>query len=247
MNSIEDQSEKFLRASSENRNKRKSKSTCCNCNNAKFLTVFGILFVLIMILSIFAIFWLSTGNSIGLLEVNQTIGNSTFNQTMKNESGDPDKRTTKLHPKTGTLASQSRLIGHWKSIKSENFDKYMKAFGIDFFRRSFAAVAETSEIISKDGDVWSLFGQIHIKFPVKVISDIKFKEGEEFEYDATHGSRVKSKFVSDGPDKLIQEERELKTGKLIAVLIREINSHDQLVTTMTSGKFTAIKTYERVK
>ncbi len=54
--------------------------------------------------------------------------------------------------------------------------------GIDFFRRSFAAVAETSEIISKDGDAWNLFGQIHIKFPVKVISEIKFKEEEEFEY-----------------------------------------------------------------
>jgi hypothetical protein len=52
-----------LGASSENRNQRKSKSTRCkNLNiNAKYLIVFGILFVLIMVLSIFAIFWLSTG------------------------------------------------------------------------------------------------------------------------------------------------------------------------------------------
>ena len=44
---------------------------------------------------------------------------------------------------------------------------------------------------------------------------------------------MKCKFLSDGPDKLIQEDREIKSGKLIAILEREINVDDQLVTVCT--------------
>ena len=54
--------------------------------------------------------------------------------------------------------------------------------GIDAFRRKFAGLGRASETISKNGEIWTLIGQLHLPIPIKVISEIKLKEEEEVEF-----------------------------------------------------------------
>ena len=43
------------------------------------------------------------------------------------------------------------------------------------------------------------------------------------------GRKVKTTIKSSGPNKLIQEERDPKSGKLVSVMIREVNAAGELI------------------
>ena len=50
--------------------------------------------------------------------------------------------------------SESKLVGSWELISSENFDEYMKEIGVNIMQRKIAATIKPNVIISNVGDNW---------------------------------------------------------------------------------------------
>lgn len=56
---------------------------------------------------------------------------------------------------------------------------------------------------------------------------------------------LKTTFTIDG-DKLIQTQKDPKTGQVVCVITREVLSNNELKATIVAGKVEAIRTYSRL-
>ncbi|XP_004643155.1 fatty acid-binding protein 12 [Octodon degus] len=90
------------------------------------------------------------------------------------------------------------LLGTWKSISCENFEKYMKELGIGRASRKLGCLAKPTVTISSDGEVVTIKTKSIFKN-----NEISFKLGEEFEETTPGGHKTKSTITLDS-DSLVQ-------------------------------------------
>jgi len=67
------------------------------------------------------------------------------------------------------------ITGKYELVKSENFEEYMKAVGVNYVMRKMAATATPVAEITQDGDQWKIKTTTTFK-----TTEISFKLGEEF-------------------------------------------------------------------
>ncbi|KAB5540177.1 hypothetical protein PHYPO_G00098840 [Pangasianodon hypophthalmus] len=128
------------------------------------------------------------------------------------------------------------FFGSWKFDKSENFDDYMKAIGVNDELISVANVVKPVITISQEEESVVITTQTVISK-----KEIRFQLGEEFEEKSIDGRSCKSVINLEG-EKLVQvqkdESREI-------TIVREIQD-GKLITTLTCDEVTAVVTYEKV-
>ncbi|XP_026766984.3 fatty acid-binding protein, brain [Pangasianodon hypophthalmus] len=128
------------------------------------------------------------------------------------------------------------FFGSWKFDKSENFDDYMKAIGVNDELISVANVVKPVITISQEEESVVITTQTVISK-----KEIRFQLGEEFEEKSIDGRSCKSVINLEG-EKLVQvqkdESREI-------TIVREIQD-GKLIMTLTCDEVTAVVTYEKV-
>ncbi|XP_055334477.1 fatty acid-binding protein, liver-like [Paramacrobiotus metropolitanus] len=92
------------------------------------------------------------------------------------------------------MADQADITGRWDLYKSENFEEYLKAVGVNFvLRKLIASMAAATLEITKDGEHYTL----------KTIStmktvETKFRLNEEFDDKLMDGRECKTLFTLEG-------------------------------------------------
>jgi len=90
------------------------------------------------------------------------------------------------------------VTGKFKLTKSENFDEYMKALGVNMVLRKMASTATPVTEITQDGEEWNIKTTTTFK-----TTEIKFKLGEEFDEVTADGRNCKSTITKDGDNTLV--------------------------------------------
>ena len=138
----------------------------------------------------------------------------------------------------------SGLNGTWELESSENFDEYMKELGklkrfqarlgknascrsvfmsnffllgVGFMMRKAAATIKPKVIIKNDGKKWTFILQSSLK-----TTEINCEEDVEFDEDTADGRKSKTTVRAEGPNKIIQEQKDPKTGKVVTTIVREL-------------------------
>jgi hypothetical protein len=135
----------------------------------------------------------------------------------------------------------SRLLGRWDLHSSDKFEEYMVALGVDEATRKVAVNLKQTNVISRDGDMWTIRMESTVRN-----TELKFTEGVEFEENRLDGKKCKSTVTVEGPNKLVQVEKDHETGKVLSTITREVNDKDEMVTTLTAGEVTCTRVYKRV-
>ncbi|MCI4389812.1 hypothetical protein PGIGA_G00103280 [Pangasianodon gigas] len=128
------------------------------------------------------------------------------------------------------------FFGSWKFVKSENFDDYMKAIGVNDELRSVANVVKPVITISQEEESVVITTQTVVSK-----KELRFRLGEEFEEESTDGRSCKSVINLEG-EKLIQVQKD--ESKEITI-VREIQD-GKLIMTLTLDEVTAVVTFEKV-
>ncbi|KAK0062735.1 fatty acid-binding protein [Biomphalaria pfeifferi] len=136
-----------------------------------------------------------------------------------------------------------RLLGHWKSERSENFDEYMKANDVNFVLRKVGNTITSYEEISKDGDTWT----VHITSTFRS-SKLVFKLGEPFTELTLDGRNVKSTFSIEG-EKLACRQEPIDPSNTPSYITREVLEDGRMLITCiaTEKNVTAKKYYVSYK
>lgn len=121
----------------------------------------------------------------------------------------------------------------YKLEKSENFDEYMKSIGVGFVLRKMANTLHPVVTLEKHGDEYSFSTVSSFKSSI-----MKFKPGEEFDFETMDGRKVKSTVTIDG-NKMTQ----IEIGEKRAEIIREF-SETELVVTMKINDIVAKRWYK---
>ncbi|KAG7316393.1 hypothetical protein KOW79_019934 [Hemibagrus wyckioides] len=129
-----------------------------------------------------------------------------------------------------------KFIGVWKLVNAENFDEYMKAFGISDEWRNIGHVLKPKMIISQDDDT--------VVFDVESLvanQKISFKLGEEFQSKTMDGKDCKVTVSLDG-DSLIEVSKWDDSESCNVYMIKD----GQLIKSMSYEDIVAVRTFEKV-
>jgi len=129
------------------------------------------------------------------------------------------------------------LTGSFKLIKSENFDEYMKALGVNMLLRKMASTATPVTEISQAGDDWSIKTTTTFK-----TTDIKFKLGEEFDEVTADGRNCKSIITKEGDDKLVHTQN--CNGQTLKIL-REFTDDQMKMILEAPGSVISTRVYQK--
>ncbi|XP_055955349.1 fatty acid-binding protein homolog 5 isoform X1 [Patella vulgata] len=135
----------------------------------------------------------------------------------------------------------SKLLGHWKLDKSENFDEYMKSMGVSYVLRKVGNSITSYEEIRQNGDEWEILVTSTFKNQT-----LKFKLGEEFDENTIDGRHVKSTFtLEDGA--LVQIQKAIKEGECDSHMSRTLADDDTLILTFRNIQkdVTTVRTFKR--
>ncbi|CAF0851403.1 unnamed protein product [Brachionus calyciflorus] len=130
------------------------------------------------------------------------------------------------------------LVGTWDLVESQNWDEYLKEIGVGMIMRTAASKMKPTAIISRDGNTWTLKSVSTLK-----TTEITGTEGVEFEEKTPDDRVVKSTIRVEG-EKMIQEQRDRKTGEVVTTIVREVVD-GKLVATITAGKVVCKRIYSR--
>ncbi|KAK6186365.1 hypothetical protein SNE40_008413 [Patella caerulea] len=135
----------------------------------------------------------------------------------------------------------STLLGHWKQLKSENFDEYMKSMDVSFVLRKVGNSITSYEEIRQNGDEWEILVTSTFKNQT-----LKFKLGEEFDEHTMDGRHVKSTFTLED-DVLVQIQKATKVGVCDCQISRKAVDDDTLVLTFKNltKDVTSVRTFKR--
>jgi len=129
----------------------------------------------------------------------------------------------------------ANFVGTWHLEKSENFDSYMEAVGVNAELAKLASQAKPSLTFSVDGDTWSLKTETPFKTHV-----VEFKIGQEFEETTADDRKMKSTFTLEGDSKLHQDQK----GAVPSTIVREIVG-GKLVVTCTAKNIVSVRHYTK--
>ncbi|CAO1405331.1 unnamed protein product [Diamesa serratosioi] len=121
------------------------------------------------------------------------------------------------------------LFRKYKLDRSENFDEFLKALGVNMIVRKMAStVTSTVQLVDEGSDLFSFNTTSTFRS-----QSLKFKIGEEFDEETMDGRKVKCVVTFDG-NKMIQQQ----LGNKGVRIVREF-TEEELITTCTVGDVTA--------
>ncbi|XP_049767084.1 fatty acid-binding protein-like [Schistocerca cancellata] len=85
------------------------------------------------------------------------------------------------------MSLEACLGRQYKLEKSENFEEFLKAFGVGYLIRKMAQVVNPYIELKRDGDTYTLTSSSSFKH-----RELKFRLGEEFEEERHDGTLVKA-------------------------------------------------------
>jgi fatty acid-binding protein 2, intestinal len=113
----------------------------------------------------------------------------------------------------------SQINGTWELESSENFDKFLEELGVGMIKRKAVSTLSPTITMRNEGKKWTC------NFKAGPMSrEMTFTEGEEFEEELISGEKVKTKVVSETPDKLITTAKFGK-DKDLRVVREVVNGH----------------------
>ncbi|CAL8109437.1 unnamed protein product [Orchesella dallaii] len=128
------------------------------------------------------------------------------------------------------------LTGKFELEKSENFDAYLKAVGVNFAKRAIASTMKPTIEISENNGVYTIK-----TFSVLKNTEITFTpDGSEFEEDTADGRKAKSSVTIEG-NKLIHVQ---KIGDVTSTTVREFNG-DKMTVVLTCQDVTSTREYKK--
>ena len=83
--------------------------------------------------------------------------------------------------------------------------------------RKAAAAIKPKVIIKNDGKKWTFVMQSSLK-----TTEISCEEDVEFDEETADGRKSKTLVKTEGPNKVIQEQKDPKTGKVVTTIVREL-------------------------
>jgi len=129
------------------------------------------------------------------------------------------------------------LTGKFKLTKSENFDEYMKALGVNLMLRKMASTATPVTEITQEGDDWNIKTTTTFK-----TTEIKFKLGEAFDEVTADGRNCKSTITKDGDNTLVHEQE--CNGQKLKIL-REFSDTEMKMVLEAPGNVTSTRFYQK--
>ncbi|XP_014663587.1 PREDICTED: fatty acid-binding protein, brain-like [Priapulus caudatus] len=133
----------------------------------------------------------------------------------------------------------AQFCGKWKLAKTENFDEYMKALGVNFVLRKMAATASpVTEITYEDG-VFTVTTTTTFKTNI-----FKFKMGEQFEEQTGDGRNCESSVTQDG-NKWIHVQKDTKEAGLETTITREFTD-DAMKMELILGEIVCKRDYSKL-
>ncbi|XP_044151162.1 fatty acid-binding protein, heart-like [Bufo gargarizans] len=128
------------------------------------------------------------------------------------------------------------LVGTWKLTEnSDDYIKFLEELGVNFTIRQAVSSLKPDEIISKNGDEWSINTLSTFKN-----TELKFKLDEEFDEITADGRKVKSEMTcKDG----VLLQKQTWDGKECAIT-REVKD-SRLMTTCMIGDVKCVRIYDK--
>lgn len=126
--------------------------------------------------------------------------------------------------------------GTWDLTGSENFDEYMKVVGVGLVTRKMGNTIKPSQIITVDGDKWTIKTVSTFKN-----SEINFTLGQEFEENTIDGRKAKSVMTLEGKKLTC-----IQTSEPVSTITREWDD-DTMKMVLTANDVTCTRTYTRRK
>jgi len=116
----------------------------------------------------------------------------------------------------------ANFVGTWKMEKSEKFDEYMTAVGVNAVVAKIGSTAKPTLIISLDGDTWTLKSETTLKK-----TKVTFKLGVEFDEETADGRKMKTTFTLDG--NTLTQDQKAAPGAVPSVITREVDGNKMIV------------------
>ncbi len=125
----------------------------------------------------------------------------------------------------------AEMEGQWKLDRSENFENFLKACGLNFIYRNMALGVKPSVHISQDGDSFIIVTKTSYR-----TNEWKFSIGEEFDNYVPWDSDKTHKMIAEIVDgKLIIRVLDASEGQGSPVFIREIVGEELVLTQRLAG------------
>ena len=133
------------------------------------------------------------------------------------------------------------FAGKWKLDTSENFDKYMKAVGVNALMAKIGSSTKPTVIITvSDDGQWNIRTETTIKS-----SDCIFRLNEEFDEVTTDGRKCRSTFTLEGDRKLVQDQKSQDEKGVPSIITREIQADNTLVTVCKAKDIVSTRVYKK--
>ncbi|CAG7833766.1 unnamed protein product, partial [Allacma fusca] len=136
-----------------------------------------------------------------------------------------------LPPKTAIMP----IEGKYKLTKSENFEEYMKAIGVNMVMRKLAASATPETEISQADGSYKIKTSTTFK-----TTEINFKLGEPFDEETADGRKCKSTITLDG-DTMIHSQ---DCGGTTYEILRKFTDSDMTMI-LKHGEVTSTRVYAK--
>lgn len=132
------------------------------------------------------------------------------------------------------------MTGHWELNRSENFDNFLKACGLNFLWRKAASTAKPSVQITEDGDSFEIVTKTSYR-----TQSMKFSIGVEFDSYVPWDDNKTHRMIAEwDAGRLIIQVSDCDDGVESAVFIREILD-DELVLTQRLGNVETKRYFKR--
>ncbi|XP_029651888.1 fatty acid-binding protein homolog 5-like [Octopus sinensis] len=135
-----------------------------------------------------------------------------------------------------------QFLGHWKLVKSDNFEAYLKAVNVSLVLRKVASRVTTYEEITQDSD-----NTCHLKLTSTFTTNtLTFQLGVPFKEITPSGHRMKTTITIED-DKWIQIQMADDPTATDSKVTRRLRDPDCMIATYEAGDVVAYRTMARYK
>ncbi|GAB1609999.1 fatty acid-binding protein homolog 5-like [Argonauta hians] len=132
------------------------------------------------------------------------------------------------------------FLGHWKLVKSENFEEYLKACNVSLVLRKVASNLTTYDEITQDPDL-----TCHLILTSTFTSnELTFKLGEPFSEVTPSGNHMKTTITIED-NQWIQMQKADDASSIDSKVTRRLADPDTMIVTYEAGGAKAQRTMSR--
>ncbi|CAO4376122.1 unnamed protein product [Caenorhabditis nigoni] len=114
------------------------------------------------------------------------------------------------------MSSSDSFVGHWKFVKADNFDEFMKEIGVGLIIRKLAAHMQPTIEVYSDGETW------HInQYSTFKNTKLAFKLGEEF-VETSPDDRTFNSVVTLEDGKLVHRQNKINEDDKSSVFTTQV-------------------------